>query len=98
MVGRTSFIIAHRLSTIKNVTRIMVVADGSIAQSGTHTELVRQPGHYQQLYRSQFEALMRGAISPDVIHKGIWQKECSAAARQARRKPFRRFQPVSGQP
>jgi len=58
MVGRTSFIIAHRLSTIKNVTRIMVVADGSIAQSGTHTELVRQPGHYQQLYRSQFEALL----------------------------------------
>lgn len=58
MVGRTSFIIAHRLSTIKNVTRIMVIADGKIAQSGSHSELVRQPGHYQQLYRSQFQALL----------------------------------------
>ena len=63
MVGRTSFIIAHRLSTIKNVTRIMVVADGKIAQSGTHAELVRQPGHYQQLYLSQFEALLGRDLS-----------------------------------
>lgn len=57
MTGRTSFIIAHRLSTIKNVTRILVIVDGQIAQTGTHNELVDQPGHYHQLYQSQFSAL-----------------------------------------
>jgi len=58
MVGRTSFIIAHRLSTIKNVNRIMVIVDGKIAQTGTHAELIEQPGHYRQLYMSQFRALL----------------------------------------
>jgi ATP-binding cassette subfamily B protein len=58
MAGRTSFIIAHRLSTIKNVTRIMVIADGKIAESGSHDELVRRPGRYRQLYQSQFASLL----------------------------------------
>lgn len=58
MSGRTSFIIAHRLSTIKNVSRIMVIANGKIAESGTHQDLLRQKGHYWQLYRSQFAALL----------------------------------------
>ncbi len=58
MAGRTSFIIAHRLSTIKNASRIMVIADHNIAESGTHQELLDLHGHYWHLYNSQFQALI----------------------------------------
>lgn len=38
--GRTSIIIAHRLSTVVNCDRILVLADGRVAESGTHDQLV----------------------------------------------------------
>lgn len=51
--GRTSFIIAHRLSTIKNCDKIMYIADGGIAECGSHDELMAKKGYYYQLYTSQ---------------------------------------------
>jgi len=54
-VGRTSFIIAHRLSTIKDSDTILVMREGSIVESGTHEELLKQGGFYSDLYNSQFE-------------------------------------------
>jgi ATP-binding cassette subfamily B protein len=54
MKGRTSFIIAHRLSTIKRADRILVIEDGKITESGNHSELLRQGGHYYNLYTQQF--------------------------------------------
>jgi ATP-binding cassette subfamily B protein len=54
MQGRTSFVIAHRLSTIKRADRILVIENGSIAEMGTHSELLRQRGHYYRLYTRQF--------------------------------------------
>lgn len=54
MQGRTSFVIAHRLSTIKKATRIVVIEHGKIAEIGSHQELLRQKGHYYQLYTQQF--------------------------------------------
>jgi len=53
--GRTSFVIAHRLSTIKNADLILVMRDGDIVESGSHTELLEQCGFYAELYNSQFE-------------------------------------------
>lgn len=53
--GRTSFIIAHRLSTIKNAEMILVMRDGDIVESGSHTELLEKGGFYAELYNSQFE-------------------------------------------
>ena len=53
--GRTSFVIAHRLSTIKNATKILVLRDGDIVESGTHEELLAKKGFYAELYNSQFE-------------------------------------------
>jgi ATP-binding cassette subfamily B protein len=55
MEGRTSFVIAHRLSTIKNADVILVLKDGDILESGSHTELLAKNGFYADLYNSQFE-------------------------------------------
>lgn len=54
MKGRTSFVIAHRLSTIKNANCIIVMANGSIVEQGTHNELLSKNGFYADLYNSQF--------------------------------------------
>ena len=48
--GRTTFTIAHRLTTIKNATRIIVLTDEGISESGTHKELIEKDGEYAKLY------------------------------------------------
>ena len=54
MEGRTSFIVAHRLSTIREADVILVMKDGRIIETGTHTELLNKGGFYRTLYNSQF--------------------------------------------
>lgn len=55
MEGRTSFVIAHRLSTIYRCDRIFVLDHGSIAEEGTHEELLKNDsGLYRRLYSLQF--------------------------------------------
>ena len=51
--GRTSFIIAHRLSTIKDADMIIVIADGQIAEKGTHDELIALGGRYARMHEAQ---------------------------------------------
>ena len=53
MKGRTTFVIAHRLSTVRHADQILVLDNGSIAERGTHDELVQQKGLYRQLYELQ---------------------------------------------
>lgn len=64
MEGRTSFVIAHRLSTIKKADRILVIKDGSIIENGSHSELLRQRGHYYRLYTSQFRSELEREYAP----------------------------------
>ena len=55
MEDRTSLVIAHRLSTIVNSDVIIVIRHGSILETGTHEELLKNKGYYYTLYTSQFE-------------------------------------------
>jgi ATP-binding cassette subfamily B protein len=51
LAGRTAIVIAHRLSTIRQAARIVVLEQGSIAEQGTHDELIAAEGRYYELYR-----------------------------------------------
>jgi subfamily B ATP-binding cassette protein MsbA len=52
--GRTTICIAHRLSTIQKADLIVVMDKGSIAETGTHTELLKAGGLYFRLHQLQF--------------------------------------------
>ncbi|MFZ4397317.1 MAG: ABC transporter ATP-binding protein, partial [Kiritimatiellia bacterium] len=47
--GRTTFIVAHRLSTIRNASRVLVLRDGTLVESGRHDDLVRAGGEFAKL-------------------------------------------------
>ncbi|MBZ0277694.1 MAG: ATP-binding cassette domain-containing protein, partial [Anaerolineae bacterium] len=64
MKRSTSFIIAHRLSTIRKADRIIVIENGRIAEIGSHRELLRQRGHYYNLYTKQFRDEMEREHDP----------------------------------
>lgn len=54
LANRTSLVIAHRLSTIRKADLLLVLAQGRVVQSGTHDELIKQPGLYRDLHDKQF--------------------------------------------
>ena len=54
MEGRTSIVIAHRLSTILAANQILVMNRGRIVEQGTHSELIKLNGIYENLYQTQF--------------------------------------------
>jgi ATP-binding cassette, subfamily B, bacterial len=50
----TSILIAHRLSTVKSADRIVVMDQGRIAEIGSHDSLMKDGGHYAELYNAYF--------------------------------------------
>jgi ABC-type multidrug transport system fused ATPase/permease subunit len=52
--ARTTLIIAQRFSTIKTAQKILVLENGSIAEFGTHEELIAKNGVYKKVYETQF--------------------------------------------
>jgi len=56
IAGRTVFAIAHRLSTLRKASRLFVIADGRLVESGTHIELLgKAHGRYRRLYEMQLQ-------------------------------------------
>ncbi|MDD6312651.1 MAG: ABC transporter ATP-binding protein [Firmicutes bacterium] len=55
--GRTTIIIAHRLSTLRDADKLIVIENGKMTETGTHSELIRAGGAYFNLYKMQLQAL-----------------------------------------
>jgi len=81
IAGRTTFIIAHRGSTVRNADWIFVVCDGSIVESGTHSELLLKEGIYRDLYAGQFEA---AASAIGTLENGCGQEPNTAILEDVR--------------
>ncbi|MBF1988644.1 ABC transporter ATP-binding protein [Fischerella thermalis] len=54
MQNRTVFIIAHRLSSVRRADCILVLEQGQVVESGTHTSLLSKGGRYAHFYAQQF--------------------------------------------
>ncbi|KAH7123522.1 ABC transporter [Dactylonectria estremocensis] len=59
---RTTFLIAHRLSTVVGANQILVVHNGTVAEKGTHSELIKAGGRYRDLWAKQV-----GGVSEDTV-------------------------------
>ena len=51
--GRTVFFITHRLTTIRSADTILVMNQGRLVESGSHSHLVAMNGRYASLFRQQ---------------------------------------------
>jgi subfamily B ATP-binding cassette protein MsbA len=63
MKDKTVIAIAHRLTTIRDANKIIVIADGVVAEDGTHAELLAKQGIYADLYKTQFDTGEKAAVS-----------------------------------
>ncbi len=68
MAHSTAIIIAHRLSTVRSADRIIVLRRGRIIEEGSHGDLMRQGGHYAELYDTYFRHQ-----SLEAIHDPAWK-------------------------
>ena len=63
MKGRTSFVIAHRLSTIAGADVIVVIENGHISQTGTHSQLMSKDGKYRSMVEQQVKMTLGNITS-----------------------------------
>ena len=62
--GKTTIMIAHRLSTLRDADKLIVIERGTVAEEGTHKELLaKEDGVYKKLYTLQLEALKNAGIA-----------------------------------
>ena len=53
--GKTAILVAHRLATVINSDRILIFANGHVAEEGTHAELLQRNGLYSDLVKYQLQ-------------------------------------------
>ncbi|MFM7191311.1 MAG: ATP-binding cassette domain-containing protein, partial [Microcystaceae cyanobacterium] len=57
---QTILLISHQLSSAAQADRILVMDQGEIVQTGTHEQLIQQPGLYQSLWQQyQLEQVLK---------------------------------------
>ena len=66
--GWTALLISHRFSTVRMADYIYVLADGRIAESGTHQELVQRGGRYAGLFAAQAQSYRCPPLKEDFRH------------------------------
>lgn len=54
--GSITVLISHRFSSVRMADLILVLAEGTVAEHGTHAELLASDGHYARMYRQQASA------------------------------------------
>src|SRR5579859_1172134 len=59
MAGRTTFVVANRLSLLRRADKILVLESGRLIQTGTHAQILRVPGPYQEAAALQLMDLGR---------------------------------------
>ena len=59
----TVFIVSQRTSSVKNADLILVMDDGKLAGKGTHEQLMKNCGIYQEIYYSQFPEERPGEVA-----------------------------------
>nr|WP_272926405.1 ABC transporter ATP-binding protein [Streptomyces sp. SID5594] len=62
--NRTTVVISHRLSGVKDTDQVVVLAEGIVAENGTHGELRTTPGRYSDLLRMRDEDLSEAGTTP----------------------------------
>ncbi|GET44321.1 ABC-type multidrug transport system, ATPase and permease component [Microseira wollei NIES-4236] len=53
VAGKTALLISHRFSTVRMADQILVIEDGQVTESGSHTELMALKGRYATMYNMQ---------------------------------------------
>lgn len=50
LIHKTVIMVAHRLSTVQDADQILVMKNGAIAESGTHSDLIKHQGEYAKMW------------------------------------------------
>ncbi|KAG4124660.1 hypothetical protein ERO13_D10G053700v2 [Gossypium hirsutum] len=69
--GRTTVVIAHRLATVRNANTIVVLDNGSVAESGSHHQLMEREGAYYKLVKLASEAVSNTELNETNTQKGM---------------------------